>query len=60
MSQRLHFPLSPLEHGWQPTKLPELATNGFPFSPTFIVPKSVPCADTVPFHAAIGSLFCCY
>ena len=27
----------PPAHGWLPSKLPELATNGFPFSPTFIV-----------------------
>ncbi len=26
--------------GWQAYRLPELATNGFPFSPTFILPKS--------------------
>jgi hypothetical protein len=31
------FPFSPPEHGWIPTKLPELATNGFPFAPTFII-----------------------
>ncbi|MBV9690661.1 MAG: hypothetical protein JO202_13245 [Ktedonobacteraceae bacterium] len=28
--------------GWQPYKLPELATNGFPFAPTFIVRKNAP------------------
>jgi hypothetical protein len=28
----------PME-GWQPCKLPELATNGFPFAPAFIVGK---------------------
>ncbi len=30
---------SPPDRGWQPVRLPELASNGFPFSPTFIVPK---------------------
>jgi hypothetical protein len=48
---------SPPEHEWQPARLPELASNGFPFSPTFILPKpqtmtpqSVSLAEpTVPF-----------
>ncbi len=31
---------SPPDRGWQPVRLPELATNGLPFSPTFILPKS--------------------
>lgn len=31
---------SPVEHGWKPIRLPELASNGFPFSPTFILPKN--------------------
>lgn len=31
--------LSPPDHGWQPARLPELASNGFPFSPTFILPR---------------------
>lgn len=31
---------SPPDCGWQPVRLPELATNGLPFSPTFILPKS--------------------
>src|SRR5581483_11648304 len=41
--------LSPVEHGWKPVRLPELATNGFPFSPTFILPKntSVPSPDAL-------------
>lgn len=30
---------SPPDHGWQPVRLPELASNGFPFSPTFLLPK---------------------
>lgn len=48
---------SPPDCGWQPVKLPELASNGFPFSPTFILPQhaestdsSVPTAEsTLPF-----------
>jgi len=28
---------SPFEQGWKPARLPELATNGFPFAPPFIV-----------------------
>src|SRR5579885_851551 len=28
---------SPFEQGWKPARLPELATNGFPFAPLFIV-----------------------
>ena len=31
---------SPPDRGWQPVKLPELASNGFPFSPTFILPQN--------------------
>jgi hypothetical protein len=27
----------PFEQGWKPARLPELATNGFPFAPPFIV-----------------------
>jgi hypothetical protein len=44
---------SVLEHGWEPARLPELATNGFPFAPPFIVraPAGTPppdaCASTV-------------
>jgi hypothetical protein len=30
----------PPDRGWQPVRLPELASNGFPFSPTFILPKN--------------------
>lgn len=48
---------SPPDRGWQPVKLPELASNGLPFSPTFILPQnakstgsSVPIAEpTLPF-----------
>ena len=36
--------LSPPDRGWQPMRLPELASNGFPFSPTFILPKVVQAA----------------
>lgn len=50
------FPLSPLEHGWIPTKLPELVTNGFPFAPTFIIreasqkrPSLTPAPGALPF-----------
>jgi hypothetical protein len=33
--------LSPgLLAGWKPSRLPELASNGLPFSPTFILPGS--------------------
>lgn len=28
---------SPVSHGWKPAKLPELATNGFPFAPPFLL-----------------------
>lgn len=28
---------SVLERGWKPARLPELATNGFPFAPPFIM-----------------------
>src|SRR5579883_972982 len=31
--------LSPPDRGWQPIRLPELASHGFPFSPTFLLPK---------------------
>jgi len=39
---------SVLKHGWKPARLPELATNGFPFAPPFIVraPTSVPPQET--------------
>lgn len=30
---------SVLVEGWKPYKLPELASNGLPFSPTFILPN---------------------
>ncbi|MBV9691526.1 MAG: hypothetical protein JO202_17645 [Ktedonobacteraceae bacterium] len=32
----MFFPID----GWEPYRLPELASNGLPFSPTFILPKS--------------------
>lgn len=31
---------APFTHGWKPARLPELATNGLPFSPTFVLPKN--------------------
>ena len=40
---------SPPDCGWQPVRLPELASNGLPFSPTFILPRSPQSANpTVP------------
>lgn len=36
---------SPVEHGWKPVTLPELATNGFPFAPPFIV-KTQTCSPS--------------
>ncbi|MBV9021343.1 MAG: hypothetical protein JOZ71_11565 [Ktedonobacteraceae bacterium] len=40
---------SPPDRGWQLVRLPELASNGFPFSPTFILPKSTKSVNsTVP------------
>jgi hypothetical protein len=32
-------PFAPYEHGWLPVRLAELASNGFPFSPTFLLPR---------------------
>lgn len=32
---------APLDYGWQPSRLPELASNGFPLSPTFILPQAL-------------------
>jgi hypothetical protein len=33
-------PLPGLLTNWKPSRLPELASNGFPFSPTFVLPSS--------------------
>lgn len=46
---------SPQDHGWQPVRLPELASNGFPFSPTFILPKDI-CDTTSAVSAAESTL----
>lgn len=47
---------APFAHGWRPSKLPELATHGFPFAPPFLVRSTLPAAlaiepaeDLLPF-----------
>ena len=50
----------PPAHGWLPSKLPELATNGFPFTPTFIVRSTVQPPSSLPSVSAtlpFGFLF---
>lgn len=43
-------PFVPYEYGWQPVRLAELASHGFPFSPTFLQPR--PQGESVPSMAA--------
>jgi len=40
-TQTSQVDIPPFLHGWQSYKLPELATVGFPFAPTFIVRANV-------------------
>jgi hypothetical protein len=55
-------PFVPYEYGWQPVRLAELASNGFPFSPTFLLPqpqnKPVPSIAALPAALPFGFHYC--
>jgi len=42
-----------LRADWKPSRLPELASNGLPFSPTFILPDTGNKLDTTATYAGI-------
>jgi hypothetical protein len=43
--------------GWKPNRLPELASNGLPFSPTFILPTGASCIASPTSPAEISLPF---
>ena len=43
--------------GWKPNRLPELASNGLPFSPTFILPTGASCIASQTSPAEISLPF---
>lgn len=44
--------------GWKPYRLPELASNGLPFSPTFILPNGGGSIDSqIPPHGDFAAIW---
>src|SRR5260370_4386320 len=50
-------PLSVPIANWKPSRLPELASNGLPFSPTFILPSSGKSLDATATYAGCARPF---